>query len=59
MNLPEGIKNLKLEVLVIFDLETTGVKIGTDRIVELALIKINPDGSINRKPEKDGHEHRR
>jgi DNA polymerase-3 subunit epsilon len=59
MNLPEGIKNLKLKrPLVIFDLETTGVKIGTDRIVELALIKINPDGSVNRKPEKDGHEHR-
>lgn len=59
MNLPEGLKNLKLErPLVIFDLETTGIKIGTDRIVELALIKINPDGSVNRKPEKDGAENR-
>lgn len=59
MNLPEGIKDLKLErPLVIFDLETTGTKIGVDRIVELALIKINPDGSVNRKPEKDGAEHR-
>lgn len=55
MNIPEGLKNLKLErPLVIFDLETTGTKIGVDRIVELALIKINPDGSVNRKPEKDG-----
>lgn len=30
--------------LVIFDLETTGVNISTDRIVELAYIKIYPDG---------------
>ena len=30
--------------LVIFDLETTGVNIATDRIVEIAILKIAPDG---------------
>jgi len=30
--------------LVIFDLETTGVNIATDRIVEIAILKIFPDG---------------
>jgi len=31
--------------LVFIDLETTGVNLSTDRIVEIALIKITPDGS--------------
>ncbi|MBC7426774.1 MAG: 3'-5' exonuclease [Bacteroidia bacterium] len=31
--------------LVIFDLETTGINTSYDRIVELYLIKVNPDGS--------------
>jgi DNA polymerase-3 subunit epsilon len=31
--------------LVIFDLETTGVNVGTDRIVEISLLKLNVDGS--------------
>ena len=31
--------------LVFFDLETTGVNVGTDRIVEISLLKLNPDGS--------------
>jgi DNA polymerase III subunit epsilon len=30
--------------LVIFDLETTGVNVATDRIVEIYLIKVMPDG---------------
>ncbi len=30
--------------LVIFDLETTGVNVATDRIVEIAILKIFPDG---------------
>ena len=38
--------------LVIFDLETTGVNIAKDRIVELAVVKIMPDGTISTKPEK-------
>lgn len=30
--------------LAFFDLETTGVNVATDRIVELSFLKINPDG---------------
>ncbi|OOQ59581.1 3'-5' exonuclease [Mucilaginibacter pedocola] len=36
--------NLK-RPLAFFDLETTGTNIGTDRIVEISVIKMNPDGS--------------
>lgn len=43
--------NLK-KPLVFFDLETTGVNVATDRIVELALVKVMPDGSIQTKPDK-------
>ena len=49
--------NLK-RPLVVFDLETTGTDVGKDRIVEIAMIKISPDGSIVKKPEKRGAEHR-
>ena len=35
--------------LVVLDLETTGVNIATDRIVEIALIKINPNGTEEEK----------
>jgi DNA polymerase-3 subunit epsilon len=31
--------------LAFFDLETTGTNIGADRIVEISVIKLNPDGS--------------
>lgn len=31
--------------LAIIDLETTGVNLGTDRIVEIAIVKISPDGT--------------
>lgn len=38
--------NLQLtRPLAFIDLETTGVNIGTDRIVEIAIVKIMPDGS--------------
>lgn len=38
--------NIKLtKPLVVFDLETTGVQVATDRIVEIYCIKIQPDGS--------------
>lgn len=33
--------------LAIIDLETTGVNLGTDRIVEIAIVKIIPDGGKN------------
>lgn len=36
--------NLK-RPLAFFDLETTGIHVGTDRIVEVAVIKVMPDGS--------------
>jgi DNA polymerase-3 subunit epsilon len=46
-------KHMKLNLrnpLVFLDLETTGMNIVTDRIVEIALLKIHPDG---REEEKD------
>lgn len=32
--------------LVFFDLETTGLRVGSDRIIELALIRISPNGDV-------------
>ena len=40
--------NLK-NPLVFLDLETTGINIASDRIVEIALLKIHPDGSEEEK----------
>ncbi|MEP0367251.1 MAG: 3'-5' exonuclease [Cyclobacteriaceae bacterium] len=40
--------NLK-NPLVVFDLETTGTNVSKDRIVEMALIKVMPDGSVEEK----------
>ena len=40
--------NLK-KPIVFFDLETTGINISEDRILELAFIKVNPDGSEETK----------
>mgnify|MGYP006164594969 CR=1 FL=1 len=36
--------NLK-RPLAFFDLEATGVNVGSDRIVEIAIVKISPDGT--------------
>lgn len=37
--------NLELKrPIAVFDLETTGININHDRIVEIAIIKVNPDG---------------
>lgn len=49
--------NLK-KPLAFFDLETTGVNVGSDRIVEIAIVKVMPDGQVFTKPEKSGREHR-
>ena len=38
--------------LVVFDLETTGTNISKDRIVEIATIKVMPDGNINEKTRR-------
>ncbi|MFA9390409.1 MAG: exonuclease domain-containing protein [Prolixibacteraceae bacterium] len=35
--------------LIFLDLETTGINIASDRIVEIALLKVNPDGSEEEK----------
>ena len=40
--------------LVVFDLETTGTDVSKDRIVEIAMVKVNPDGSVVKKPEDRG-----
>ncbi|MFN5620941.1 MAG: exonuclease domain-containing protein [Flavobacteriales bacterium] len=49
--------NLK-RPLAFLDLETTGTDIGRDRIVELAIVKIMPDGQITMWPDRHGKEHR-
>jgi DNA polymerase-3 subunit epsilon len=49
--------NLK-KPLAFFDLETTGVNVGSDRIVEIAIIKVMPDGTTLTRPEKPGRENR-
>lgn len=38
--------------LVVFDLETTGTNISTDRIVEMAMIKMMPDGTVEEKSRR-------
>jgi DNA polymerase-3 subunit epsilon len=43
--------NLK-KPLVFLDLETTGINIATDRIVEIALLKIHPDGREEEKTQR-------
>ncbi len=38
--------------ILFFDLETTGLKIGVDRIVEISLIKVHPDGNIEKYTQR-------
>ena len=53
MGLEEGLKRLNLKrPLVVFDLETTGTQVGKDRIVEIAMIKVELGGNVIRKPDK-------
>ncbi|MDZ4823156.1 MAG: exonuclease domain-containing protein [Flavobacteriales bacterium] len=49
--------NLK-KPLAFFDLETTGTDVGKDRIVEIAIVKVMPDGTHHNKPEQPGKENR-
>lgn len=42
--------NLK-KPLAFFDLETTGVNVASDRIVEIAILKVLPDGRIEKRPD--------
>jgi DNA polymerase III epsilon subunit-like protein len=43
------LSKLKLKKpLVIFDLETTGTDLSKDRIVEIAMIKVHPDGTVEK-----------
>ena len=44
--------------LVIFELETTGTDLSKDRIVEIAMIKVHPNGTVEKKPEHRGAAHR-
>jgi DNA polymerase-3 subunit epsilon len=39
--------------LCFFDLETTGTNISKDRIVEIAILKLHPDGSQEKNGETD------
>ncbi|HCY96883.1 MAG TPA: DNA polymerase III subunit epsilon, partial [Polaribacter sp.] len=42
--------NLNLtKPIVFFDLETTGINIATDRIVEIAVLKVFPNGNKESK----------
>lgn len=43
--------NLK-KPLAFFDLETTGVNVASDRIVEIAILKVYPDGRVERRPDE-------
>ena len=43
--------NLK-KPLAIFDLETTGTSVATDRIVEMTIVKVHPDGSKDIKEKR-------
>lgn len=36
--------------LAFFDLETTGVEVGRDRIVEIAILKVMPNGQVHKMP---------
>ena len=36
--------------IVFFDLETTGINIAKDRIVEISVLKVYPNGRRNKRP---------
>lgn len=39
--------------LVFLDIETTGTNVASDRIVEIAMVKVMPDGSVQMKPDQN------
>ena len=41
-----------LRPLAFIDLETTGVQVGSDRIVEISILKVSPDGSKDLKTKR-------
>ena len=46
----EKIKNLNLQKpIVFFDVETTGLDVGVDRIISIAITKLMPDGEMIHK----------
>jgi len=52
-NTKKLMENLKLEKpLVVFDLETTGVMVNLDKVIELSYMKITPDGEKEIKTYK-------
>lgn len=38
--------------IVFFDLETTGTNVSTDRIVEISLVKLMPNGEVKSKTRR-------
>jgi len=47
------LESLKLErALAFFDLETTGVDVETDRIVEISVLRVDPDGSFETRTRR-------
>ncbi len=37
--------------IAFFDLETTGTNVASDRIVEIAILKVHPDGRVEKRPD--------
>ena len=48
-NIKEKLKLNLTKPLVIFDLEATGLDLVNDRIIQIAYIKVNPDGTEIRR----------
>ena len=48
--------NLNLtKPICFFDLETTGINISKDRVVEISILKVYPDGKEESKSKSDGN----
>ena len=51
-SLPATASGLPLRPAVFLDIEATGVDVAKDRIIEIAFLKVMPDGKLIRKPEQ-------